>query len=93
MNHVETIKVYQDMFGVALEIISEWFPNGKNSVRIRFKDRRCVEIVFTYRNNENWRLETVKQYLDHLGDEQALARHIKMEMALEKVIRNLKGEK
>lgn len=38
-----------------------WFANGKNSIRVRLKDKR--ELIFTYSGQDNWKLETMKSFL------------------------------
>ena len=41
-----------------------WFPNGKNSVRVR---SRCYgEFIFTYKNKKEWRMESVDSYLNSI---------------------------
>ena len=46
--------------------IDTWFPNGKSSIRIRFKDLR--EIIFTYNEYNNWSIETVDSYLKRISN-------------------------
>lgn len=44
--------------------IEEWFPNGKNSIRVRFEDQE--EYVFTYYGDNDWSLETVGCFIRRL---------------------------
>ena len=48
------------------EIIA-WFPNGKNSIRVRYKDGR--DFIFTFERDEDWRYETVNSFIRRMkGD-------------------------
>lgn len=44
-----------------------WFPNGRNSVRIRQSNGQ--EFVFTYNGTKDWRLETIDSFIRHLKGE------------------------
>ena len=44
----------------------EWFPNGKNSVRVRFRTGK--EFVFTYNSSDDWKIESVGSFLNGLTD-------------------------
>ena len=44
--------------------IERWFPNGKNSIRIRFEDES--EYVFTYYGDNVWCFETVDCFIMRL---------------------------
>lgn len=46
------------------ESITVWFPNGKNSIRIRKKDGN--EFIFTYNNKNNWKFETIDSYIKNM---------------------------
>ena len=41
--------------------IVEWFPNGQNSIRVRFTNKE--EFIFTYNGEQNWCYETVDSYI------------------------------
>jgi len=41
--------------------INIWFPNGKNSIRVRHLDG--LEVVFTFNTTIDWSLMTLKQHL------------------------------
>ena len=41
--------------------VTEWFPNGRNSVRIRQASGQ--DFVFTYRSKTDWRFETVESFI------------------------------
>lgn len=38
-----------------------WFPNGKNSIRVRQTNGQ--EFIFTYNGKNDWRFETVKSFI------------------------------
>lgn len=61
MNHKELMEKYMEMFGFDYGDVELWFPNGKGSIRVRYNNK--VELVFTYYGPNNWRLETVKEFL------------------------------
>lgn len=42
--------------------IKEWFPNGRGSIRIIFEDKS--EIIFTWKGDDEWSIESVKNYLN-----------------------------
>lgn len=41
--------------------IVQWFPNGLNSIRVRFKNND--EFIFTYNGEKEWCYETVDSYI------------------------------
>lgn len=44
--------------------VSMWFPNGKNSVRVRvLRDNNSQDFVFTYGGKTNWCFETVNSHI------------------------------
>lgn len=61
MAHKEVLNNFKLYFPQFAESIDVWFPNGKNSIRIRLKDKR--EFIFTYHNVLFWRFETVDSFL------------------------------
>ena len=46
------------------EELMEWFPNGKNSIRLTFKDNNTL--VFTYNSKTDWILESKKSFVNRL---------------------------
>lgn len=44
-----------------------WFPNGRNSVRIRQPNGQ--EFVFTYNGTKDWKLETIDSFIRRLKGE------------------------
>lgn len=54
----KTIFIHKDME----KDMDTWFPNGKNSIRVRFKNKN--EFVFTYFDVKKWSLETVDNFIE-----------------------------
>lgn len=70
MTQIEALILFADLFHIKDEI-EDWFPNGNNSVRIRLKkgvalpfDIPKVDLIFTAKSRENWKLETVDSWVD-----------------------------
>ena len=67
MTHTNIFKRFRTMFPKLNYKDVIWFPNGKNSIRLRgiynFDGTR-PDFIFTYRNEMNWRLETVESFLE-----------------------------
>lgn len=58
MSHNEIRKWFELYFpSYAGDQTIAWFPNGKNSIRIRQSTGR--EFIFTYHSATNWKFETV----------------------------------
>lgn len=70
MTHVECLILFQEIFRVKNEI-DDWFPNGKNSVRIRLKEKSMLpfmigkgeDLIFTAESRNEWRLETMESWI------------------------------
>jgi hypothetical protein len=54
----EWFKLYFPQF---VEHVETWFPNGKNSVRVRQTNGQ--EFIFSYNGQRDWRFETVDSFL------------------------------
>ena len=55
---------FKSMFPDMSKYTAVWFPNGRNSIRIRDINRH--ELIFTYCDENNWRLETVNEFLKNM---------------------------
>lgn len=65
MTHNEVYKRFELYFSFyAGENVATWFPNGKNSIRIRQKNR--TELIFTYDGKDDWRFETAKSFINSM---------------------------
>ena len=57
MVHKDVFNIFKNVFPMYAEKTTEWFPNGKNSVRVRLGELH-QDFVFTYHSNKEWRFET-----------------------------------
>ena len=58
MAHKEIYKIFKTIFPMYAEKATEYFPNGKNSIRIRLGEVH-QDFVFTFLSKKEWRFETV----------------------------------
>lgn len=61
MKHVEVYENFERMFPERAIFVEDWFPNGKNSVRVRIKNGS--DFIFTYNSWVDWCFETVESYI------------------------------
>lgn len=64
MTHKSIFNSFKSRFPDIEEHSEIWFPNGKNSVRIRLKDGR--EIVYTCNDKDDWRLESLDSFIKRI---------------------------
>lgn len=50
--------------------VETWFPNGRNSIRIRLHDLR--EFIFTYNDEKDWCFETKESFIKRLKGEKRM---------------------
>lgn len=63
MSHSEIMKWFEYYFpDYSRNRVDVWFPNGRNSIRIRQKNGQ--EFIFTYHSQKDWRFETVTSFLN-----------------------------
>lgn len=67
MRHQDIYKQYQCCFPQYAERTERWFPNGKNSIRVRQNNK--MEFIFSYENEQNWGLETKNHFLRSMKGE------------------------
>ena len=72
MFHKEVLERFKTICGVDDECIKEWFPNGKNSVRVVLKND--YQLILTYNSVKDWRLETRASYENRLSEKAKLMR-------------------
>lgn len=64
MVHTEVYEKYKKMFPELAIHVEDWFPNGKDSIRVRVKSGS--DFIFTYHNWNDWRYETVDSFIREL---------------------------
>lgn len=63
MSHNDIYKLFElHMPSYAGEKVELWFPNGRNSIRVRSIGKE--EFIFTFNNPKDWRFETVGSYIN-----------------------------
>ena len=62
MGHKELYKLFIEHHPQWAGDVALWFPNGKNSIRVRLNNRREYVCVYDSRTKD-WSVETVKSYL------------------------------
>ena len=68
MSHYDIYKLFElHMPSYAGEKVEIWFPNGRNSIRVRHWNRE--EFIFTFNNPKDWRFETIDSYINHFRKE------------------------
>lgn len=61
MTHNEVFKWFELYFELfAGDRVAVWFPNGKNSIRVR--QQNDAEFIFTFNDNRDWKFETVNSF-------------------------------
>lgn len=64
MTHKDVYKYFKLIMPEYAKNLSEWFPSGKNTIRIRFYTG--PEFIFTYNCPENWRFETINSFIESM---------------------------
>lgn len=67
MPHITVYEIFRKMFPQFAENVVTWFPNGRNSVRLR--TNLSEDFVFTYHKNKDWRFETVESFIKTMKGE------------------------
>jgi hypothetical protein len=58
---------FMEIYPISYEEIECWFPNGKNSIRVRLKGND--DLILTYISKKKWKIESVDSWLDGLRQE------------------------
>lgn len=64
MTHNVVYERFKKLFPILDEGITAWFPNGKNSIRIRMFDK--FDFVFTYNGGRDWKYETIDSFIKNM---------------------------
>ena len=62
MSHNDIYSIFTKVFPMFADKVSTYFPNGKNSIRVRLNDAE-QDFVFTFVNGREWRFETVDVFI------------------------------
>lgn len=62
MTHNNVLLKFKVLFPQYAGPMTEWFPNGKNSIRVRYSKTR-PDVIFTYNSTKDWRLETIDSFI------------------------------
>lgn len=65
MAQKEVYEYFVCYFPQFAEYVEDWFPNGKNSIRVRQTNGQ--DFIFTYNGTNNWGFETVNHFCDRDG--------------------------
>jgi len=78
MSHSEVMKWFEYYFpDYAGERIDVFFPNGRNSIRIRQKNGQ--EFIFTYHSQKEWKLETITSFLNGMKGASCIIKNVDVE--------------
>ena len=61
MTHLAIYEQFKKIFPMYVKSKNEWFPNGKNAIRISLGDG--MDFVFTFKNNRNFNFETIDSFI------------------------------
>ena len=63
MSHAEVYKAFRQYFPTYVgENIAAWFPNGRNSIRVR--EANGDEFIFSFNNGKDWKFATIDSFLN-----------------------------
>lgn len=67
MVHSDIFKYFKDCLPACAEETDEYFPSGKNTIRVRQKNRQ--DFIFQYNGPKAWKFQTIDQFIaDMKGD-------------------------
>lgn len=70
MTHSKVYREFKLRFPLISEHVVEWFPNGKQSVRVRLiENDPTSDYVFSFVGNHDWCFETVDSYIKKIKKE------------------------
>lgn len=65
MTHQKLIEQFKAIFPEMGAKVIEWYPTGKDCVRLRFTD--YTELIFTFSGYMTWSLETVSTFTSRIN--------------------------
>ena len=70
MSHNNVFEQFKFLLPQYIGYVDTWFPNGKNSIRVR--RTHGYELVFTFNGIDDWCLETVDSFLNRMKGDNAM---------------------
>lgn len=67
MIHNQVYEFFKKCLPDQAENVTEYFPNGKNSIRVRKTNGQ--EFIFSLAGPKAWKFETINQFLDGMKGE------------------------
>lgn len=64
MTHKDIFQAFKNTFPEFVNMPGTYFSNGNNSIRVKLDGRR--ELIFTYHGANEWKLETVDNFVNEL---------------------------
>lgn len=61
MFHSDIFKVFKDCLPDRAEKVTEYFPSGKNTIRVRQANGQ--EFIFSYNGPKAWKFETIEEFI------------------------------
>lgn len=61
MTQKDVYEMFKTYFPQFAERAIMWFPNGRNSIRVR--QSNGLDFIFTYESAKNWSFETVDNFI------------------------------
>lgn len=66
MKHTEVLEIFKKTLPDYAKYLKEWFPNGRNEIRVRLLDMR--QFIFVYNSEEDWMFETLDRYIAQMRE-------------------------
>lgn len=67
MFHSDIFKAFKDCLPDRAEKVAEYFPSGKNTIRVRQTNGQ--EFIFSYSGSRSWKFETMDQFIADMKGE------------------------
>lgn len=65
MTHKDVWKAFEDVLPTYANEVTEFFPNGKNSIRVRLGASHR-DFVFTFNSKDEWSFETIERFIKRI---------------------------
>ena len=61
MTHKDIFKMFKTLFPMYSDRVTEYFPTGKNTIRVRIGELH-QDFIFSFYGSKDWRFETVDSF-------------------------------